>query len=172
MLFLGAFVSCAGPAARLGPNLAAAHRYPGLDCAPFARALTGVALTGNAAVWWEEADGLYQRTRWPAVGAILVLQPSARLPAGHVAVVSRLLDRRRIHVIQANWVPGELDQDQLVVDVSPGGDWGAVRVWYPPTGQLGSHTYPVLGFILPETLLTHDVLWRRAAPAAAAASGS
>jgi len=164
--------ACAGPARRTGPNLAYARHYPGLTCAPFARAVVGVALSGDAADWWGESDGLYRRSDGPAVGAVLVFRRTARLPSGHVAVVSRVLGVRRILVIQANWVRGELDADQLVVDVSERNDWRDVRVWYPPTGQLGAHVYPTYGFILPPQRLTHDVLLRRAIPAAESISGS
>ncbi len=145
--------------------------YPGLSCVPFARALTGLALSGDAADWWDAADGRYVRSRRPAVGSVLVLARSSRLPHGHVAVVSRVIDRRRIAVIQANWVPGELDLDQLVVDVSGANDWRAVRVWYPPVGQLGIHVYAADGFILPRVPLAHDLLAARAEPAARAAVG-
>ena len=31
--------------------------YPGITCAPFARELSGIALYGDAATWWEQADG-------------------------------------------------------------------------------------------------------------------
>jgi surface antigen len=168
LLLALALGACAG--AGRGPG-ASGPVYPGLSCVPFARALTGLALSGDAADWWEEADGRYLRARRPAVGSVLVLARSSRLPHGHVAVVSRVLDRRRIRVIQANWVPGELDLDQLVVDVSFANDWRAVRVWYPPVGQLGAHVYAAEGFILPAAPLAHDLLAARAEPAARAALG-
>jgi surface antigen len=156
---------------RTGRNLAAAYSHPGLDCAPFARALTGLPLHGDAADWWDRASGRYARTSAPEVGGVLVFRRSSRLPSGHVSVVSRLLDDRHIHVIQANWVPGEVDVDQLVVDVSPDNDWSAVRVWYPPTAQMGVHEYATFGFILPPWRLGHDALAARAEPAARAAGG-
>lgn len=157
MLVLGATLSaCAsgGQVAGEGP------RFAGLSCAPFARALSGLPLHGDAADWWDEAAGRYQRGPRPVPGAVLVFRRSARLPSGHVSVVSRVLGARRIEVIQANWVPEELDQDQLVVDMSPGNDWSAVRVWYPPIGALGSHTYSSFGFIEPPRLADHDALVR------------
>lgn len=156
---------------RTGPNLAAAHSYPGLSCAPFARALTGIALVGDAADWWDEASGRYARTSSPQVGGLLVFRRSGRLPSGHVSVVSRVLDARHIHVIQANWVPGELDEDQLIVDVSAENDWTAVRVWYPPTAQMGTFHYPTYGFIVPPVPLGHDALASRAEPAARQVTG-
>jgi surface antigen len=164
--------ACAGGAPRTGPNLAYAHRYPGLSCAPYARALVGLDLSGDAADWWGEAADRYTRLHRPKVGSVLVFRRSARLPSGHVSVVSRLLDARRILVIQANWVRGELDADQLVVDVSPRNDWTEVRVWYPPTGQLGTHIYETYGFIAAPAPLSHDVLLARAVPAARSLGGS
>ena len=163
--------ACAGPAPRTGPNLAYARRYPGISCAPFAREVVGVRLSGDAAAWWDEAAGRYRRSDWPAVGSVLVFRRSSRLPSGHVSVVSRLLDARRVLVIQANWVHGEMDEDQLVVDVSRRNDWSEVRVWYPPTGQLGTHVYATYGFIVPALSLTHDALLRRAVPAAESVTG-
>ena len=170
LLLVLLLAACAGTP-RTGPNLAASRRYPGLSCVPFARALTGFALSGDAADWWEQAAGRYARAAMPEVGGVLVFRPTARLRSGHVSVVSRRLGGRRIHVIQANWVPGELDVDQLVVDVSGANDWTAVRVWYPPTGQMGVHVYPTYGFILPPAPTTHDNLARAAEPAALRASG-
>ncbi len=146
-------------------------RYPGLSCAPFARALTGVDLHGAAASWWAQANGRYARVHEPEVGSILVLRAIDRLPSGHVAVVSRVLAPRRIEVIQANWVPHELERDQPVIDVSEENDWSLVRVWYPPVGAMGAHPYPAYGFIVPEARVGHDVLARNAVPAALRATG-
>jgi CHAP domain len=129
-----------------------------IECAPFARALTGVALAGDAADWWYEAQGRYARDDAPAVGSILVLRRSNRLPYGHVAVVSRVLSRREIMVTQANWVHHRVTQDQPVVDASSAGDWSSVRMFWPPTGQMGSHEYAAFGFIRPDRPATHDRL--------------
>jgi CHAP domain len=171
LLLILSLAACAG-SPRTGPNLAATRVYAGLSCAPFARALTGLALSGDAADWWDAADGRYARASTPAVGAVLVFRRTARLHAGHVSVVSAVLDARHIHVIQANWMPGELDVDQLVVDVSIGNDWTMVRVWYPPGDQLGSHAYPTYGFIVSPFPRNHDTLTRAAWPAARATSGA
>jgi surface antigen len=164
--------ACAGSVSpRTGANLAYAHRYPGLTCAPFARRLVGFQLRGDAADWWQEAAGRYERTHRPQVGSVLVFRRARRVPSGHVSVVSRVLDARRILVIQANWVRGELDEDQLVVDVSPHNDWTAVRVWYPPANRLGTHVYSTYGFIVPPAPPSHDVLVAGAEPAARTLAG-
>ena len=34
-----------------------------------------------------------------------------------------------------------------VIDVSPGNDWTRVRVWWPPTKQMGVTEYATFGFI-------------------------
>jgi hypothetical protein len=129
-----------------------------VDCAPFARALTGIRLSGSAADWWHQAEGRYRRTRVPAVGSILVFRRSGRLSSGHVAVVSQLVSPHRIKVIQANWVHHRVSEDQLVIDVSRDGDWSAVRVWWPPSGQMGVADYPTFGFVRPDHPVGYDRL--------------
>jgi len=150
--------ACGGSA---GAPVASAERgvaYPGIDCAPFARELSSIALYGDAASWWDQAAGRYRRGAQPMLGAALVFRREDRLPSGHVSVVSRLIGPRQIQVTQANWVHGELNEDQLVVDVSERNDWSAVRVWWPPIGQLGAHQYATYGFILPPIPTSHDEL--------------
>jgi len=100
-------------------------------------ALTPTVRWRAAADWWWQADGRYTRGDRPSVGSVLVLRRSGRLPSGHVAVVSQVLGARQILVTQANWVHHRVSQDQSVFDVSPRNDWSAVRVWWPPTRQLG-----------------------------------
>jgi hypothetical protein len=127
-----------------------------VECAPFARALTGVSLSGAAADWWGQAEGRYMRSQRPEVGSVLVFRRSGRLPYGHVAVVSQVLSRRRITVTQANWVHHRVTEDQPVIDISENGDWSAVRVWWPPAGQVGTGEYPAFGFIRPDHPPGHD----------------
>ncbi len=172
LLLLDACAGAPAAGAANGQNLAWQHRYPGLTCAPFARSVVGVDLHGDAGDWWGEAAGRYRRAHLPEVGSVLVFRRAGRIPAGHVAVVSQVLDRRRILVIQANWTHAMLEEDQLIVDVSPHNDWTEVRVWYPPTHQLGAHVYGAYGFIVPPRPLTHAALMARAVPAAQAVGGS
>ena len=139
---------------------------PGINCAPFARELSGIAIYGNADTWWNSASGRYTRSDRPILGSVLVFKRNARLRAGHVSVVSRLLGPRQVMVTQANWVPGHVDEDQMVVDVSPGNDWSEVRVWFPPVNQLGNTVYPAHGFIHPPREATPAEL-TRATPIAA-----
>ena len=157
---------CGAPPEALSASHRGGPRIAGITCAPFARELSGIALYGDAGDWWESAAGRYRRATEPQVGSVLVLRRQGRLASGHVSVVSRLLAARQIEVIQANWVAGELDLDQLVVDVSADNDWSLVRVWWPPSGQLGTHEYESFGFIRAPAPVTHDQLFR-AAPVAA-----
>jgi surface antigen len=150
LLVVGVLSACASHPPGYSAWMANAPRYPGLSCAPFARSLSGIALSGDAADWWGEAASRYARDRRPMVGGVLVFRRSYRLPSGHVSVVSRVLGPRQIQVIQANWEPEVLDVDQLIVDVSPANDWSEVRVWYPPINQIGSTVYATYGFVLPD----------------------
>ncbi len=166
-LLLAAFLAGCGTSSRqsAGSLVPSGPRLAGLTCAPFARELSGIALYGEADTWWNGSAGQYRRANRPEVGSVLVFRRSLRLPSGHVSVVSRVLGPRQIEVIQANWVPEELDQDQLVVDVSERNDWTQVRVWYPPVNQLGSTVYASYGFVLPPRPATYDELSRAARPA-------
>ena len=120
-----------------------------VECAPYARQASGVQLYGDAAAWWDEAAGRYARSASPQAGAVLVFQRSGRLPHGHVSVVTALTGARAVLVTQANWVHGRVGVGEPVVDVSPGNDWTAVRVWWAPGGALGAAVYPAFGFVGP-----------------------
>ena len=164
VLLAGMLSACAGggrPGASYG-----GVAYPGIACAPFARELSGIALYGDAASWWDQAQGQYVRASRPQLGSALVFRREGRLPSGHVSVVSRILGTRQIQVTQANWVSGQLDEDQLVVDVSERNDWTEVRVWWPPIGQLGSHGYPTFGFIQPPVPASREDILRTTSTAA------
>jgi hypothetical protein len=124
-----------------------------ISCVPFARALSGIALAGDAHLWWAAADGRYARGREPVPGAVLVIGRSRSLPQGHLAVVVGRVGQREILVTHANWGTGRergrVTENQRVVDVSRRNDWTAVRVWHPPSDTLGVTVYQARGFILP-----------------------
>lgn len=121
-----------------------------LQCVPYARSITNLAIRGDAWTWWGTAAGRYRRDGRPAVGAVLVLKRTKRLRYGHIAVVSRIVSRREILVDHANWLNrGRIHKNLPVRDVSPANDWSAVRVWYAPGNTLGARTYPAHGFIHP-----------------------
>jgi surface antigen len=124
----------------------AAYR-PVVQCVPFARAVSGIALKGNAAVWWDQAAGIYARGHTPEVGSILNFRASRAMPLGHVAVVTRVVNSREIEVEHAHWAGSGIKRDVLVIDVSPNGDWSAVRVALSRNGPLGNSVYPTYGFI-------------------------
>ena len=120
------------------------------QCVPFARQASGIAIYGDAWTWWSKAEGKYPRGRTPRVGAVVVFEKTSRLPLGHVAVVSRVVEDRVLMLTHANWsTPGAVEHDVRAVDVSAAGDWSEVRVWYGRTGSLGLSAYPVNGFIYP-----------------------
>jgi surface antigen len=133
---------CAGRAPEL--NYGAPTR---LTCVPYAREVSGIELTGDAYRWWDEAAGVYPRGHVPEDGAVLVLKPHGSMTVGHLAVVTAVEDKRDILVTQANWLPGRIERDQPVEDVSGGNDWTRVRVWYEPAGAMGRTVYPAYGFI-------------------------
>lgn len=125
---------------------------PYLQCVPYARALTGIQIYGDAHTWWEQAAGRYERGSSPRVGAVLAFVPHANMVLGHVAAVSRVIDSRTVLLDHANWSPidgrrGQIEKDVRAIDVSPANDWSQVRVWYGPIGGIGTTAWPVHGFI-------------------------
>lgn len=121
-----------------------------LQCVPYARIVSGVDIYGDALNWWDQAQDHYKRGHKPKKGAVLAFRPVGPMTLGHVAVVSRVLDDRRVLIRHANWsAPGAIEEDVLAVDVSDEGDWSQVRVWHSPTGQMGARTNPTYGFIYP-----------------------
>jgi len=122
------------------------------QCVPFARMISGIELFGDAWTWWRQAPGKYAQGFTPKTGAVLVFKPNGVMTKGHVAVVSQVLTDRIIQVTHANWSliggsRGQVEKDVTVVDVSAAGDWSLVKVWYDPSRDLGSTTYPTYGFI-------------------------
>ncbi|WP_188055966.1 CHAP domain-containing protein [Sphingosinithalassobacter sp. CS137] len=122
------------------------------QCAPFAREISGVAIYGNALTWWDQAAGRYERGSEPTVGAVMSFAPTSRMRLGHVAMVSAVVSDREVLLTHANWSRrGGVERDVRAVDVSDAGDWSRVRVWYAPIGDLGGSSYPINGFIYPES---------------------
>jgi CHAP domain len=140
------FLLVAAPAAALNE---------GLQCVPYARALSGVTIFGDAHTWWDQAAGKYDRGNQPKVGAVLAFPPHGNMRLGHVAAVRRVLDDRTIIISHANWstiggVRGHIEEDVRAIDVSQDNDWSEVRVWYTPNEALGSTEWPAHGFIYPK----------------------
>lgn len=125
--------------------------YRGMSCVPFARRDSGIDLSGNAWEWWDHAKGIYARGHVPQTGAVLAFRANARMRLGHVAVVSRIVNRREVEINQANWWGpgghyGGVSHNVPVVDVSEANDWTAVRVGLGRPGEFGA-VYPTYGFI-------------------------
>lgn len=133
-------------AAELAPQLG------GGECVPFARALSGVQIYGNAWTWWDQAEGRYERGHAPRPGAVLVFRPHGAMRLGHVSVVSRVVGPRILMVTHSNWSRiaqrrGQAERDVTLTDVSDAGDWSLVKVWYHGNEGLGGSIYPTYGFI-------------------------
>lgn len=136
------------------PAVSSAETY--WQCVPFARLLSGIQIFGDAHTWWGQAVSRYQTGSTPQMGAVLSFKATGRMRLGHVAVVSRVLTDRVIQITHANWsaiggARGKVEKDVTVVDVSPGGDWTQVKVWYDPIRDLGTSVYPTHGFIYPDS---------------------
>ena len=145
-IVIGAAIACTPL-----PAAASILDYVG-QCVPFARAASGVQIYGDAWTWWDQAAGKYDRGQAPRVGAVVAFSRSDKLRLGHVAVVSRIVERRVLMLTHANWsrvdgVRGHVEQDVTLFDVSPRGDWSQVKVWYRGSTGLGGSVYPVHGFI-------------------------
>jgi surface antigen len=127
------------------------HSGGGIQCVTFARADSGIELSGDARDWWGNAAGIYQRGSRPESGAVLNFRANGSMRLGHVAVVNHIVDSRTVEIDHANWggpgaVRGGISRDISVVDVSPNNDWSAVRVGLGHSGEYGS-IYPTFGFI-------------------------
>ena len=147
-----ALLACASPA--LADDFAGhgAELDAYLQCAPYAREVSGIQLYGDAYTWWDQAQGRYSTGHAPRAGAVMAFRAQNNMPLGHVATVSRVLDSRRVLLDHANWSPidgrrGQVEKDVLAIDVSPANDWSEVRVWYAPLGKVGTTAWPVAGFI-------------------------
>jgi surface antigen len=158
----GAALACATPAladsadfdsaANLQTSDQARELPPYLQCVPYARQRSGIQIYGDALTWWDQAEGRYRRGNVPKVGAVMAFEPHGNMRLGHVAEVSRVIDRRTVLLDHANWSPidgrrGQIERGVKAVDVSPDNDWSQVRVWYDPLQDLGTTAWPVAGFI-------------------------
>jgi surface antigen len=146
-MFRKKFLALAGALALILPAQAMA-----LQCAPYARSVSGVELIGNAKTWWAQADGKYARGSAPKIGAVMSFKATAAMPLGHVATVSKIVSDREVLIDHANWSliggrRGHIERGARVVDVSAAGDWSQVRVWYATIGGMGKSSYPLNGFI-------------------------
>ena len=126
-----------------------------LQCVPYAREVSGIDIRGNANTWWQQAEGRYAKGHAPKAGAVLTFAAISKMRYGHVAMVSRVVSDREVLLTHANWSRrGGIERDVRAVDVSDAGDWSAVRVWYGPTGGLGTTVYPTRASFMPTARLS------------------
>lgn len=124
-----------------------------VQCVAYARAISGIRLSGDAWQWWGNAAGTYERGAAPRKGAVLVFARQGHMRHGHVSVVTKVVNSRMVLVDHANWAPargagrGQVAQAVPVIDVSPRNDWSRVRVWYRPAAQYGNRVYQTKGFV-------------------------
>ena len=162
-ILAGLACTCSVPAAaETAAEYAKAELPAYIQCAPYARAVSGIQIFGDARSWWGQAQGRYATGNSPKVGAVIAFQPHRSMALGHVATVSKLVDSRSVLLDHANWSPingrrGQVERDVLAIDVSPGNDWSQVRVWYAPLGALGTTAWPVSGFIYAENSIAGPV---------------
>jgi hypothetical protein len=128
------------------PSIVKAKRR--IWCVEYARLRSGIAIYGDAKTWWDKARSVYAEDTSPKTGAVMVFAATRKMQKGHVAVVTRVVSRREIRVDHANWHrDGNIYLNAPVIDVSANNDWSQVRVWDTRSGQLGSRTFPVKGFV-------------------------
>jgi hypothetical protein len=138
-------------AATRAATLPAIRHDPSAECVPFARAISGVDIVGDAHTWWHQAEGRFARGGRPVPGAVMAFRAQPDMKLGHVAVVTAVLDARTVLVAHRNWDgglgKGRISLDQPVRDVSARGDWSTVRVWHEGSRTLGPNAWPLAGFI-------------------------
>lgn len=132
-------------------NAAGYSKFSHEECVPYARRVSDIEIYGDAHTWWQQAQGKYMRGHVPAPGAVLVLARTARLPRGHLAVVTDYMNPREIMVTQTNWgnsyFTRRVTYERLKAqDASPGNDWTKIRFWNHEHQAYGS-SYPAYGFI-------------------------
>jgi surface antigen len=151
-VFITALAGCAGSPDREGSFDGGSVATPDtpLQCVPYARSHSQIALRGDAYTWWDQAADRYARSATPSEGSVMVLFGYAGPNRAHVAVVREIVGARDIRVDHANWLDdGAIYENDPVRDVSPDNDWTQVRVYNLKAGAWGSHVYPVQGFIGP-----------------------
>ncbi len=146
-------LAACGPSGFSGPGATGRYSSSIVQCAPYAREVSGVQIRGTAGDWWQAAAGRYQRGNVPARGAVLVLRRSSKNPSGHVAVVKEIMNARLINVTHSNWGNNSSNRriiydSMRVEDVSPQNNWTSVRFFNPEVNNFGL-PYPAYGFIYP-----------------------
>ena len=104
-----------------------------IECVPYARQVSGVAIMGDAWTWWGQARGAgYTTGGKPRSGSVMVFKRANGMRRGHVAVVREVVNAREVVIDHANWATrrsgrkGKIDRGVSVIDVSPRNDWSMV----------------------------------------------
>ena len=179
MLTLAALAIPASPLAAENWTDDGASELPAyIQCAPYAREISGIAIYGDAHSWWDQAQGRYATGKAPREGAVMAFEAHRSMRLGHVAMVSKVIDSRRVLLDHANWSPvngrrGQVERDVLAIDVSAANDWSEVQVWYAPIGDVGTTRWPVSGFIYADAVpAARPVIAQRIAQAPARKTSS
>ncbi|EUK17558.1 MULTISPECIES: CHAP domain-containing protein [Commensalibacter] len=135
-----------------------------IQCVAFARSASDVQLSGNAGNWWSNAAGVYDRGNAPEPNSVLSFRSTRKMPYGHVAVVTKVIDSRTVIIDQSHWAQRGISRDTPVIDVSPNNDWTAVRVATNGDKSNFGSIYPTHGFIYPNSGRVQNVTAKRKAP--------
>ena len=134
-------------------SLAIVHQALAIDCVQYVKSSSNFGLSGNAWSWWRHAAGVYERGNQPRIGAVVVFERTRRMPSGHLALVSGVIDDETVLIDHANWSAtggsdGRVRRGVPAIDCSLHHDWSAVCVWNAEFASFG-HPYAVAGFIYP-----------------------
>ena len=140
----------------VGFSVATVSHALAVDCVQYVKSSSNFGLSGNAWSWWEHAAGLYDRGNEPRAGAVLVFERTRSMPAGHIALVSRVVDDYTVLIDHANWSAtgggdGRIRRGVAAIDCSPYHDWSSVCVWNSEFRSFG-HPYSTAGFIYPASV--------------------
>ena len=122
-----------------------------IDDVAYVKSVTGIAIPGEAWSWWDGSNGRYARGHRPVPSAVLVFRRQQNLPAGHLAIVTKVLSSREVRISHADWAStwatrGRITGNVPVLDVSRTNDWTQVRLWYADGGTV-DHVYDAYGFV-------------------------
>ena len=83
---------CAGETAESrSPVVTLSDASARIDDVAYVKSVTGMAIPGEAWSWWDGSNGRYARGHRPLPSAVLVFRQQQNLPAGHLAIVTKVL---------------------------------------------------------------------------------
>jgi hypothetical protein len=143
---------CAGETAESrSPVVTLSDASARIDDVAYVKSVTGMAIPGEAWSWWDGSNGRYARGHSPVPSAVLVFCQQQNLPAGHLAIVTKVLSSREVRISHADWAStwatrGRITGNVPVLDVSRANDWTQVRLWYSNSGTV-DEVYDAYGFV-------------------------